>query len=76
MREWIISSSVLIIIVSLLRLILKGRIKLRLQYALWLLVLIRLLLPQSLGQSPVSVVNFVPDTAASSEAGAGNKPLR
>ena len=50
MVEWILSSSVLIAVVILLRLLLKGRISLRLQYALWTLVLVRLLVPVSFGQ--------------------------
>ena len=45
MNEWIISSSVLIAAVLLGRLLLRGKISLRLQYALWALVLIRLLVP-------------------------------
>lgn len=45
MNEWIISSSVLIVAVLLGRFLLRGRISLRLQYGLWALVLIRLLLP-------------------------------
>ena len=45
MNEWIISSSVLIAAVLLGRFLLRGRISLRLQYGLWALVLIRLLMP-------------------------------
>lgn len=45
MNEWIISSSILIAAVLLGRLLLRGRISLRLQYALWAVVLLRLLLP-------------------------------
>lgn len=59
MVEWIVSSSVLILIVTLLRFLLKGKIALRLQYALWALVLVRLLVPVSLGQSSLSVMNRV-----------------
>ena len=59
MIEWIVSSSVLIIVIILLRFILKGKISLRLQYALWGLVLIRLLLPVSLGSSNISIMNPV-----------------
>ena len=33
----------------------------RLQFALWLLVAVRLLVPVSLGQSPASVMNYVPE---------------
>ena len=50
--EWILTSSVLILIVALLRLVLKGKISLRLQYALWALVLVRLLCPVNLISSP------------------------
>ena len=45
MNEWIISSSVLIAAVLLGRFALRGKISLRLQYALWAVVLLRLLLP-------------------------------
>ena len=45
MNEWIISSSLLIAAVLLGRLLLRGRISLRLQYALWAVALVRLLLP-------------------------------
>ena len=51
MVEWIVSSSALIVIVALLRFLLKGRISLRLQYALWALVLVRLLVPFSFGRA-------------------------
>ena len=55
MIEWIVSSSVLIVAVLLLRTALKGRISLRLQYALWGLVLLRLLVPVQFGSSAYSV---------------------
>ena len=45
MLDWIISSSVLIVILILLRFALRGKISLRLQYALWAVALLRLLLP-------------------------------
>ncbi|MGM9607818.1 MAG: M56 family metallopeptidase [Oscillospiraceae bacterium] len=59
MAEWIVSSSVLIVILALLRFLLKGKISLRLQYALWALVLVRLLVPFSFGQTGISVMNAV-----------------
>ena len=62
MLEWIISSSVLIAIVIALRFALKGKISLRLQYALWALVLVRLLLPVSVGSSSMSIMNRVEDS--------------
>ena len=55
MLEVLISSSVLILVLAILRLVLRGRISARLQYALWLLVLVRLLVPVSFFRSPVSV---------------------
>ncbi len=45
MNEWIVSSSILIAAVLLGRFLLRGKISLRLQYALWAVVLLRLLLP-------------------------------
>ncbi len=51
MTEFIITSSILILIVIVLRHLLKGKINLRLQYALWTLVLVRLLVPGSIGES-------------------------
>ena len=59
MRELIIASSVLILVVIVLRHFLKGKISLRLQYALWALVLLRLLVPAALLESPISVMNAV-----------------
>ena len=48
MNEWIISSSLLIAALLLGRWLMRGKISLRLQYALWGLVLLRLLLPVQL----------------------------
>ncbi len=59
MLEWIVSSTLLILVVAALRAALKGRISPRLQYALWLPVLLRLLIPVSFGSSQVSVNNLV-----------------
>lgn len=53
MTTWIISSSVLILTVIALRRLLRGRISLGMQYALWLLVLMRLLAPVSIGRASV-----------------------
>ena len=58
MTEWVISSSILILTVIVLRTCFKGRISLRLQYALWGLVLLRLLVPVSFGSSNFSVANL------------------
>ena len=59
MMEWIISSSVIMIIVIAMRAVLQGRISPKLQYALWAVVLVRLLIPVSLFQSNYSVMNIL-----------------
>ena len=64
MINWIITSSILIVGVIILRRILRGRISLRLQYALWGLVLLRLLLPVSVGTTTFSVENTVQSVPA------------
>ncbi|MDE7294053.1 MAG: M56 family metallopeptidase [Oscillospiraceae bacterium] len=62
MLETIITSSVLIIALLLLRAALKGRISSRLRYGLWLAVVVRLLLPFPLTESSISVMNlFTPE---------------
>lgn len=58
MTEWILSSSVLILIVIGLRTVFKGKISLRLQYAIWSLVLLRLLIPVNFGCTDFSVANL------------------
>ena len=58
MTQWILTSCVMILAVLALRLALKGRISLRVQYALWLLVAIRLLVPITFGESPISAANL------------------
>ncbi len=69
MKAWILSSSVLILIVILLRMLLKMRVSARIQYAFWLPVLLRLMIPFSVGSSPVSVQNVIPErTVIRSEA--------
>ena len=59
MIEWVVSSCILILAVIALRYLLRGKISLRLQYALWLLVLARLLLPVSFGSTDISVMSVV-----------------
>jgi len=60
MIEWAVTSSVLILTVLALRRCLMGKISLRLQYGLWALVLLRLLVPVGLGESKWSVANALP----------------
>lgn len=64
MLEWVISSAVLTALIIALRFILKGKISLRLQYALWALVMVRLLVPVSFGATGMSVMNVVPEDSA------------
>jgi beta-lactamase regulating signal transducer with metallopeptidase domain len=59
MLETVITSSLLIAVLILLRYIFRGKIDLRLQYALWLLAAIRLLMPFSILDSSVSVLNIM-----------------
>ena len=69
MIQWIVSSSVLILVVIALRYVLRGKISLRMQYALWLLVLVRLLVPVSFGATDLSVMNAVPERAPTEQQG-------
>ena len=55
LRQWILTASVLTAAALILRMIFHKRISQRLQYALWLPVLLRLLLPFALFSAPVSV---------------------
>ena len=59
MINWIVTSSVLIVVVAGLRFVLRGKISLRLQYALWLVVLFRLLVPFEIGTSDLSLMNVM-----------------
>ena len=51
---WVIPSSLMIAAVLAIRFVLRGKISLRLQYALWSVVLVRLLVPGLLFISPIS----------------------
>ena len=68
MIEVLPTSSVLILALALLRRGLRGRIDPRLQYALWLLVVLRLLIPGSLFPAPVTVSGALSDWEASRAA--------
>ena len=62
MLEWFVSSAILLSVLIALHYLLRGRVSPKLQYALWALALVRLLLPLSVGQSAASVENLVPET--------------
>ncbi len=68
MTNWIITSSVLILIMIAARSLFKGHISPLLQYALWLIVLVRLVVPFNPLESPISVLNAVP-TSLSAASG-------
>ncbi len=74
MTEWIVSSSILILVIIGLRAVLKGRISLRLQYAMWGLVLLRLLIPFSIGSTVFSVANFISQADVSTSVVQDVKP--
>ena len=67
MIETVISSSVLIIAVIAVRLVFRTKTSSRLKYALWSIVLIRLLLPVSLFGSVISIMNAVPSANNASQ---------
>ena len=52
---WELSCAALILIVAALRFLLRKRLSPTLRYALWLVVLVRLLVPGTVAESPVSV---------------------
>ncbi len=68
MTAWILSSSVLILLVLLLRFLFRRLLSLRLRYALWALALLRLLCPWSLGESRLSLIGAVEGSALYSAA--------
>ena len=61
MNEWILSASILIALVLAVRFLLRGRISLRLQYALWAVVLVRLLVPVQLFTSSIGAGSLAQD---------------
>ncbi len=69
--EMLITSSVLILGILGLRKLTLGKISMRLRYGLWLLVALRLLLPLSVGTSPISVMNLFSDFRQESAAQGG-----
>jgi len=68
MRDLMITSSVLITAVLLIRYLTKGRLNPILQYALWLPVALRLVIPVSLWNSSFSVLNLFPEQRAEDSA--------
>lgn len=60
MNTWILSSSWMILAVLFIRWAFSSRISMRLRYGLWLLVLIRLLIPVNFFESTISIQTMVP----------------
>ena len=58
MIEILVSATILMIVILCLRLLTKGRVSMRLRYALWLLVALRLAVPVSFGSSQFSLMNL------------------
>ena len=58
--EWILSSSGLILLILLVRYLFRKKLPPCLQYALWLVVALRLLLPFSISGTAVSILNLLP----------------
>ena len=67
MKEILISSSALILLVLLLRWILRGKVRQKLLYAAWLLVALRLLVPVQFGQWQYSMNTLTQTVAKQSE---------
>lgn len=61
MAEWFVSSAVLAALLIGAHYLLYGKISARLQYTLWLVLLVRLLLPLSVGKTALSVANLLPE---------------
>ena len=61
MTQWILTSCILIAAVLLIRFVGRDKLSARVRYALWALVLLRLLIPGSVGATSLSVLNYVPE---------------
>lgn len=60
MGEWILTSSIFILLVLLIRMVFKKRLTAKIRYSIWFLVLLRLLLPFSFFDSSFSLLNLLP----------------
>ncbi len=75
MIETVISSSVLIAVIAILRLFLKGRVKNNVIYALWLIAAVRLMIPFELPESSFSVMNLRYNNKISAEPDTAFPPI-
>ena len=79
MNDWLISTSALILCVLLLRTLFRGKISHRILYALWLVVVIRLLLPFPLAGSAWSAASLfgkIPENRISQTMEEVTEPLQ
>ncbi len=74
MVEWMISSSVLIVLVMAMRYFFRRRLPMRAWYALWLVVALRLLVPVSFMESGLSVLNLFALQESGEGQGTGDWP--
>ncbi|MCH5274242.1 MAG: hypothetical protein J1E65_00280 [Lachnospiraceae bacterium] len=58
--EWMLTSSIFILLILLIRLVYKKRLSAKVRYSIWFLVLLRLLLPFSFFNSSFSLLNLIP----------------
>lgn len=61
--EWILSSCAMISLVVLIRHIFRRKMQPHVRYALWLVVVLRLLIPVSFSETAVSILNLLPEWA-------------
>lgn len=69
--EWILSSSVLILLVVLVRFLGQKKVPPCLRYALWLVVALRLLCPVSFSETDISILNLLPGNDMAEETPEG-----
>lgn len=59
--EWMLSSGVLILLMLSVRFLFRKKLPPCLRYALWLVVALRLLLPVSISETEISILNLLPE---------------
>ena len=64
MTEWILTSSVLILLVLAVRGLFKNKMKAKAVYALWLIVLVRLLCPVNFGELSFNLLSLAEEGKA------------
>ncbi len=59
--DWVVSSSILILMIVLVRVVFRNKIRPHVRYIMWLAVALRLLIPFSFWKTDVSILNFIPE---------------